>query len=110
MQAAFFMRIVQEINTFKSRAVVDTKKTILNMEEERTAYRAALTYMKNCGSDLDPDSGKGIEKYRKAQNFVKYAKVKFDKYTLACLQKVKYTNFHPKSTQKSTIFGLLYNF
>lgn len=84
---AALTRTLQELNTFK-RAVGDSKETIVNMEKERTEYRAALTLMKNCSGDIDPDSGRGLEKFRTSQKYVKFAKQKFDKYSLACLQKV----------------------
>lgn len=80
-------RTLQELNTFK-RAVNDSKDTIQNMEKERTEYRASLTLMKACSADIDPDSGRGLEKFRTSQKYVKFAKQKFDKYSLACLQKV----------------------
>lgn len=81
-------RSLQELNTFK-RAVVDSKETIQVMEKERTEYRASLTLMKSCSADIDPDSGRGLEKFRTSQKYVKFAKQKFDKYSLACLQKVR---------------------
>lgn len=81
-------RTLQELNTFK-RAVNDSKETIQAMEKERTEYRASLTLMKNCSADIDPDSGRGLEKFRTSQKYVKFAKQKFDKFSLACLQKVK---------------------
>jgi hypothetical protein len=80
-------RTSQELNTFK-RAVNDSKETIQSMEKERTEYRASLALMKNCSADIDPDSGRGLEKFRTSQKYVKYAKQKFDKFSLACLQKV----------------------
>lgn len=80
-------RTLQELNTFK-RAVNDTKDTIAVMEKERTEYRSALALMKACSGDIDPDSGRGLEKFRTSQKYVKFAKQKFDKYSLACLQKV----------------------
>lgn len=87
MQSSLF-RIAQEVSTFKTRAIQDSKKTITAMEQNRTQYRAALSAMKSCGGDIDPDTGRGIEKYRQAQQYVRFAKVKFDKYSLACMQKV----------------------
>lgn len=81
------VRSLQELNTFK-RAISDTKDTIQSMEKERTEYRAALALMKNCSADIDPDSGRGLEKFRTSQKYVKFAKQKFDKLSLACLQKV----------------------
>lgn len=80
-------RSLQELNTFK-RAVNDSKETIQVMEKERTEYRASLALMKSCSADIDPDSGKGLEKFRTSQKYVKFAKQKFDKYSLACLQKI----------------------
>lgn len=80
-------RTLQELNTFK-RAVIDSKETIQVMEKERTEYRASLALMKSCSADIDPDSGRGLEKFRTSQKYVKFAKQKFDKYSLACLQKI----------------------
>jgi islet cell auto antigen 1 len=85
-------RTLQELNTFK-RAVNDTKETIEAMEKERTEYRSALSLMKICGGDIDPDSGRGLEKFRTSQKYVKFAKQKFDKHSLACLQKVSLFTF-----------------
>lgn len=58
------------------------------MEKARTEYRAALSWMKSASAQLDPDTGHGLEKFRKAQSYVKTSKVRFDKMMLACLQKV----------------------
>lgn len=58
------------------------------MEKERTEYRAALKWMKSASAQLDPDTGRGLEKFRKAQAHVRASKTKFDKLTLDCLQKV----------------------
>lgn len=80
-------RTLHELTTFK-RAVSDTKETIVSMEKERTEYRSSLALMKTCSTDIDPDSGRGLEKFRTSQKYVKFAKQKFDKYSLACLQKV----------------------
>lgn len=58
------------------------------MEKARTEYRAALSWMKSASAQLDPDTGHGLEKFRKAQSYVKTSKARFDKMMLACLQKV----------------------
>lgn len=73
------------------------------MEKERTEYRAALNWMKSASSQLDPDTGRGLEKFRKAQQHVRASKTKFDKLTLDCLQKVITLNrmFQPKNALKS---------
>ncbi|GLV42869.1 Islet cell autoantigen 69 kDa [Carabus blaptoides fortunei] len=38
------------------------------MEKARTEYRAALSWMKAVSTQLDPDTGHGLEKFRKAQS------------------------------------------
>lgn len=58
------------------------------MEKARTEYRAALSWMKASSSQLDPDSGHGLERFRKAQSQVRASKIRFDRLMLACLQKV----------------------
>jgi islet cell auto antigen 1 len=82
------LRLYHEVETFRERAISDTANTINHMERNRTEYRAALSWMKSASAQLDPDTGKGLEKFRKAQNHVKVAKVKFDKLTLDCMEKV----------------------
>ncbi|XP_058834512.1 islet cell autoantigen 1 [Topomyia yanbarensis] len=82
------LRLHHDVQTFKGRAIVDTQNTIQAMEKERTEYRAALSWMKSVSIQLDPDTGRGLEKFRKAQHHVKTAKTKFDKYTLDCLEKI----------------------
>jgi hypothetical protein len=82
------IRVYHELDIFRTRAIKDTQNTLDVMEKERTEYRAALSWMKSVSSQLDPDTGKGLEKFRKAQKHVKTAKTKFDKYTLDCLEKV----------------------
>lgn len=95
-------RTLQELNTFK-RAVSDTKETIVAMEKERTEYRSSLALMKTCSTDIDPDSGRGLEKFRTSQKYVKFAKQKFDKYSLACLQKVTHKNLFSNKKIYETI-------
>lgn len=82
------VRLHHEVETFRGRAVTDTRTTIAEMEKARTEYRAALSWMKSVSSQLDPDTGHGLERFRKAQSYVKTTKMKFDRLTLACLQKV----------------------
>lgn len=82
------VRLHHEVETFRARAVADTRNTISEMEKARTEYRAALSWMKSASTQLDPDTGHGLEKFRKAQSYVKTTKKKFDSLTLACLQKV----------------------
>ena len=45
-------------------------------------------WMKNVSTELDPDTYKQLEKFRKVQAHVKNGKAKFDKYKVDVLQKV----------------------
>ena len=58
------------------------------MEKSRTDYRGALMWMKNVSTELDPDTYKQLEKFRKVQAHVKSGKIKFDKLKVDVLQKV----------------------
>lgn len=60
----------------------------MEMEKARTEYRAALSWMKASSQQLDPDTGQGLDRFRKAQTHVRSSKVRFDRLMLACLQKV----------------------
>lgn len=82
------VRLYQEVETFKQRAIEDTIVTLKRMEKSRTEYRGALMWMKNVSQELDPDTYKQLEKFRKVQGHVKKSKAMFDKYKLDCLQKV----------------------
>ncbi|CAG7823073.1 unnamed protein product [Allacma fusca] len=82
------LRLYQEVDTFRNRAVEDTLGTINSMERLRNEYRASLNWMKNVSQELDPDTMKQMEKFRKVQTHVKQSKAQFDKLKLACLQKV----------------------
>ncbi|KAF5279064.1 hypothetical protein FQA39_LY05742 [Lamprigera yunnana] len=82
------IRLHHEVETFRGRAVSDTRTTVLEMEKIRTEYRAALSWMKSVSAELDPDTGYGLDRFRKAQSYVKASKARFDRLMLACLQKV----------------------
>lgn len=82
------LRLYHEVETFRGRAIADTQMTIQAMERERTEYRAALSWMKSASALLDPDTGRGVDKFRKAQTHVRMSKTKFDQLGLDCLQKV----------------------
>lgn len=58
------------------------------MEKCRNDYRGALLWMKNVSQELDPDTFKQLEKFRRVQNHVRASKAKFDRHKLACLQKI----------------------
>ncbi|KAL0106902.1 hypothetical protein PUN28_015434 [Cardiocondyla obscurior] len=81
-------RLYQEVETFRQRAIEDTLQNVQAMEKARTEYRAALSWMKNISADLDPDTSKQLEKYKKVQARVKQGKIVFDNLALDCLQKV----------------------
>lgn len=82
------VRLHHEVETFRARAVSDTRSTVVEMEKARTEYRAALSWMKAASSQLDPDTGHGLDRFRKAQTYVRSSKSRFDCMMLACLQKV----------------------
>ncbi|BET02972.1 Islet cell autoantigen [Nesidiocoris tenuis] len=82
------LRLFQEVETFRHRAIEDTNRTVLAMERARTEYRASLSWMKDVSQELDPDTYKQMEKFRKVQETVKQSKAVFDRYKLDCLQKV----------------------
>ncbi|XP_008833675.1 islet cell autoantigen 1-like protein isoform X2 [Nannospalax galili] len=58
-------RLKQEVATFSQRAISDTLMTINRMEQARTEYRGALLWMKDVSQELDPDTLKQMEKFRK---------------------------------------------
>lgn len=59
-------RMHQEVETFRRRAIADTLLTVTRMEKSRTEYRGALLWMKDVSQELDPDTYKELEKFRKA--------------------------------------------
>jgi len=59
-------RMHQEVETFRRRAIADTLLTVSRMEKARTEYRGALLWMKDVSQELDPDTYKQLEKFRKA--------------------------------------------
>lgn len=58
-------RMEQEMETFRRRAIADTLLTVSHMEKARTEYRGALLWMKDVSQELDPDTYKQLEKFRK---------------------------------------------
>ncbi|XP_062971950.1 islet cell autoantigen 1-like protein [Elgaria multicarinata webbii] len=81
-------RLGQELATFSQRAVSDTLLTITRMEQARTEYRGALLWMKDASQELDPDTCKQMEKFRKVQMQVRNTKAQFDKLKMDVCQKV----------------------
>ncbi|XP_043201516.1 islet cell autoantigen 1-like isoform X2 [Amphibalanus amphitrite] len=82
------LRLHQEVETFHNRAVKDTAQTVRTMEKVRTEYRGTLLWMKDISQELDPDTYKQLEKFRKVQMQVKKNKQRFDKLKVDCLQKI----------------------
>lgn len=82
------LRLYHEVETFRGRAVSDMRATVSAMEKARTEYRAALSWMKSTSAQLDPDTGRGLDSFRKAQRQVRESKKVFDKLTLDVLQKI----------------------
>ena len=64
------VRLYQEIETFRYRAISDTLMTINRMEGSRLEYRAALLWMKDISKELDPDTFKQLEKFRKVRQLI----------------------------------------
>ncbi|XP_045496156.1 islet cell autoantigen 1 [Colias croceus] len=82
------LRLHHEVETFRCRAVKDMRATVSAMEKARIEYRAALSWMKSTSAQLDPDTGRGLDNFRKAQRQVRESKKVFDKLTLDVLQKI----------------------
>ncbi|XP_067125563.1 islet cell autoantigen 1 [Centruroides vittatus] len=82
------VRLYQEIDTFQFRAITDTFQTVEKMEKARTTYRGALMWMKDVSHQLDPDTCKQLERFRKVQGHVRHTKQIFDKLKIDTLQKV----------------------
>ncbi|XP_051575297.1 islet cell autoantigen 1-like isoform X2 [Myxocyprinus asiaticus] len=81
-------RLYQEVETFRYRAISDTWLTVNRMEQSRTEYRGALLWMKDVSQELDPDTHKQMEKFRKVQTQVRQTKTSFDKLKNDVCQKV----------------------
>ena len=65
------VRFYQELDTFRQRAIGDSLQNVAAMEKARTEYRAALSWMKNVSQQLDPDTTKQLEKFKKVQDQVR---------------------------------------
>ncbi|KAM3857126.1 LOW QUALITY PROTEIN: islet cell autoantigen 1-like [Diretmus argenteus] len=81
-------RMQQEVETFRRRAIADTLLTVGHMEKARTEYRGALLWMKDVSQELDPDTYKQLEKFRKVQAQVRGTKSQFEKLNMDVCQKV----------------------
>ncbi|XP_063699992.1 islet cell autoantigen 1 [Culicoides brevitarsis] len=82
------VRFEHELTIFNNHAVRDASDTVVRMEKERTEYRAALSWMKSASQNMDPESCKDVQKFRKTQNLVKKSKQKFEQEENTCFQKI----------------------
>lgn len=82
------MRLYQEMETFHSKAVDDTTKTVSILEDKRSHYRTSLSWMKNISEKLDPDMFVQMDKFRKVQNQVRIDKKIFDEAQMDTVQKI----------------------
>ena len=82
------VRLYNEVETFRFRAIEDTLMTVRRMENARTEYRGALLWMIDVSTQLDPDTSKKLEKFRRVQAQVKKTKMKFDRLKTDVIQKV----------------------
>lgn len=82
------VRLSNEVETFRAQAIKDTLMTVRKMEQARTEYRGALLWMRNVSSELDPDAGNKLEKFRRVQARVKRTKARFDRLKGDVIQKI----------------------
>lgn len=82
------VRLANEVDTFRAQAIKDTLMTVRKMEQARTEYRGALLWMRNASSELDPDAGGKLEKFRRVQAQVKRTKARFDRLKGDVIQKI----------------------
>lgn len=82
------VRLANEVDTFRAQAIKDTLMTVRKMEQARTEYRGALLWMRNVSTELDPDTGNKLEKFRRVQSQVKRTKARFDRLKGDVIQKI----------------------
>lgn len=82
------VRLYQEVETFRFRAISDTFQTVNRMELSRTDYRAGLLWMANISKELDPEEYKRLDKFREVQAKVRKGKKKFEKLKVDVMQKI----------------------
>uniref|UniRef100_A0A8C9TU99 Islet cell autoantigen 1 like n=1 Tax=Scleropages formosus TaxID=113540 RepID=A0A8C9TU99_SCLFO len=87
--AAPIQRIHQDVGTFHRQAIADTLLTVTDMERACTEYRGALLWMRDVSQELDPDTYKQLEKFRKVQAQVRTTKVQFERLKNDMCQKVE---------------------
>ncbi|CAF2716101.1 unnamed protein product [Rotaria sp. Silwood2] len=80
------IRLNNEIETFRHRAVTDTLSTVKRMETARTEYRGSILWLKDASVQLDPE--KQLEKFRRVQSQVKATKTEYDRLKFDVIQKI----------------------
>ncbi|KAJ6221260.1 hypothetical protein RDWZM_007072 [Blomia tropicalis] len=85
---SILVRAYHDVQTFQYRAVADTFDTVEQMEKSRTAYRAALLWMKDISKQLDPEAYGQMDKFKKVQNHVRKTKKTFEKLKMDSIQKI----------------------
>ena len=80
------LRLHNEIETFRYRAVTDTLATVKRMETARTEYRGSILWLKDASTQLDPD--KQLEKFRRVQSQVKATKNDYERLKSDVIQKI----------------------
>ncbi|UJR08435.1 hypothetical protein I4U23_012705 [Adineta vaga] len=80
------VRLHNEIETFRHRAVTDTLSTVKRMETARTEYRGSILWLKDASVQLDPE--KQLEKFRRVQSQVKTTKTEYDRLKSDVIQKI----------------------
>jgi hypothetical protein len=81
------LRLHNEIETFRHRAVTDTLSTVRRMETARTEYRGSILWLKDASVQLDPE--KQLEKFRRVQSQVKTSKTEYDRLKSDVIQKIE---------------------
>jgi len=79
-------RVQQDLITFYNKGIGELKDEIEEMEDARTDYRAALSWLR--ATSVDPDKLGQIEKFRRVQMQVKSSKERFDKLKWAIQTKI----------------------
>ncbi|CAF1993464.1 unnamed protein product [Rotaria magnacalcarata] len=80
------IRLNNEIETFRHRAVTDTLSTVKRMETARTEYRGSILWLKDASTQLDPE--KQLEKFRRVQSQVKQTKGEYDRLKNDVIEKI----------------------
>ncbi|KRZ89765.1 Islet cell autoantigen 1, partial [Trichinella sp. T8] len=81
-------RLFADLEVFTERAVADCHRTVEETETTRQRYRGSLMWMNDVSQQLDPDTFKQLEQFRKVQAQVKLNKQRLDACKLNSMQKI----------------------